>query len=44
MLQIWCAQERNDARKRTRQERLHFLKTGVHVDWVLLHRRYMAGY
>lgn len=31
-------QERDDARRRTRQERLHELRTGRRVDWVLLNR------
>ncbi len=32
------AQERDDLRKRTRQERLHFMRTGVCRPWVQLHR------
>ena len=39
---LWTVQERNDARKRARQERLHFLRTGQRVDWVHLHRRWMG--
>ena len=31
-------QERDDLRKRTRQERLHHMRTGVHKPWVQLHR------
>lgn len=31
-------QERDDARKRTRQERLHELRTGDRKDWVALSR------
>ena len=31
-------QERDDLRKRTRQERLHFMRTGVRKSWVELHR------
>ena len=32
------AQERDDLRKRTRQERLHELRTGCRASWVELER------
>ncbi|CAL8465251.1 g4786 [Coccomyxa elongata] len=35
-------QERDDLRKRTRQERLHYMKFGVRKSWVQLHRESMA--
>lgn len=33
-------QEKDDIRKRTRQERLHELRTGAHKDWVAIAREY----
>ncbi len=40
--EMCCWQERDDLRKRTRQERLHYMKFGVRKSWVQLHRESMA--